>query len=215
MHDKEQRRERAKADPLALRLIEVGIGAGWNSHDCLQFAREAYEFLRSTVPEVAIRNAGDGSAKLVPRSKPSSRPVKGPEWSHDLEIRRRALQTLADRNLMMKEAAEVLGISVATVASTAHRLRIRFHGRRGSRKSHPAQGTIRNSFPTSAPTNGLGIPKLLATVDAGVKRRCPGCNQIFRPTELHHVLCDGCENRQYAAPPMNGSESTTPRHSSR
>ena len=206
--------EAIKPDPLALRLLEVAVTAGWKPHECLEFAREAYRFLTSTRPEVAVaqsvRPAADPSAKPTPHLKPSSGRVSCPEWNGDLEVRRKALQTLADRNLMMKEAAELLGVSLATVASTAHRLEIRFHGRRGRGRSRPAQGKIK-----ATAENEFLAPALLAPVDAGLKRRCPACNKVFRPTELHHVLCDDCENKQYAARPLDRPEILMPRHSSR
>jgi hypothetical protein len=197
-------------DALALRLLELAVGAGWKPRECIEFAREAYKFLtltRAVHQTVAVAEdiAADEtvrSDKLVSTSAPSPHPANCPEWSSDFEIRRRALQTLADRNLMMKDAAELLGISLATVAYTAHKLKIRFHGRRDSRKFHPAPGNTkavaRNGSPPPAQINGLAIPKLLAPLDKGVRRRCPSCNQIFEPAEVSHHLCDDCEGGGHA-----------------
>jgi hypothetical protein len=205
MHRHGSRRERAKSDPVALRLVELAVAAGWKPRECIEFAREAYKFLTLTravhqtvaVAEDIAVDETVRSGKLVPTSAPSPHPANCPEWGSDFEIRRRALQTLADRKLMMKEAAEILGVSLATVAYTAHKLKIRFHGRRG-----PAKGTIKataqNDSVAPAQVNGLAIPKLLAPLDKGVRRRCPSCNQIFEPAEISHHLCDDCEGGCHA-----------------
>jgi hypothetical protein len=94
---------------------------------------------------------------------------------------------------MMKEAAEILGVNLSMVAYTAHKLKIRFHGGRPG----PAPGRIKaaaqNGSSAPAQSDGLAIPKMLAPLDKGLKRRCPACNQVFQPTEVNHVLCDDCE----------------------
>jgi hypothetical protein len=95
--------ECVETDPLALHLIKLAANAGWKPDECIEFAREAYKFVTSTLSEVAVH-------QTVVVAKNTARP----EWSSDLETRRKALQELADRNLMMKEAARILGVSLSS-----------------------------------------------------------------------------------------------------
>jgi hypothetical protein len=46
----EQRGECAESHVLALQLIELAIAAGWKPRECIEFAREAYKFVMSTLP---------------------------------------------------------------------------------------------------------------------------------------------------------------------
>jgi hypothetical protein len=197
--------EYVETDPLALQLIKLAVNAGWKPRDCIEFAREAHNFVTSTVSEVVAHQtvapakdiAVDKVARLGKSMPASASALDRPEWGRDFEIRRRALQTLADRKLTLKEAAEILGVSLGTVVYTAHKLKVRFHGRRGPARETKA--AAQNGCAASMQINGLAKPKLLAPLNKGVKRRCPTCNQIFQPTEDSHVLCDDCENRQYEA----------------
>jgi hypothetical protein len=68
--------ERVKTDLLALHLIEIAIGAGWKSGVCVKFAREAYEFLMSTLPQVGPSSSSRVDMKsrsklLPPKIRPS------------------------------------------------------------------------------------------------------------------------------------------------
>jgi hypothetical protein len=124
-----------------------------------------------------------------------------PKWGPDIQTKRKTLQALADRNLMMREAAEILGVSHSVVASTAFKLKIRFHGRRGQRRpptaTPKATSKLTNS-PARLAINDAAVAKLVMPVDRGLRRRCPSCNQVFEPAEVSHYLCDDCEGRGHA-----------------
>jgi hypothetical protein len=204
----EPKGERAKNRLLALQLIELAIAAGWRPRECIEFAREALEFVLSTLPGAATgrvaRSSELGEEIGQPSEKRSERPDI-PEWGPDTETRRKALQVLADRNLMMREAAEILGVSHSVVATTAYKLKIRFHGRRGKRRpptaTPKATSKLTNGTPARSAINGTAVAKLLVPVDRGLRRRCPSCNQIFEPAEVSQHLCDDCESSNYAGPP--------------
>jgi hypothetical protein len=106
---------------------------------------------------------------------------------------------------MMREAAEILGVSQSVVASTAFKLKIRFHGRRGKRRpptaTPKATSKLTNGTPARPAIHGAPVAKLLVPVDRGLRRRCPSCNQIFEPAEVSQYLCDDCENSNYAGSP--------------
>jgi hypothetical protein len=226
------RSKATESDPIAYRLLELAIKAGWKPVDCLQFARAAHEFVLSTLPDkVHQKRVASESFELVPttRSAEASRDqAKRPsarrkpavqtgdeslaqrraklEWSSNLEIRRRALQTLADQNRTMAEAAETLGVSHSTVASTAFKLKISFHGRRGSQR--PRRTAVRSiggapklAKPIHTRVNGKAVASSAGSrsVDQHMQRRCPSCNRIFKPEEISHYLCDDCETGSHAA----------------
>jgi hypothetical protein len=201
----EQRGECAESHVLALQLIELAIGAGWKPRECIEFAREAHEFVMSTLRRAdqqlaAGRPGAVEDAKETARSAPTT--TERPKWGPDIATRRKALQALADQNLMMREAAEILGISQSVVASTAFKLKIRFHGRRGKRRPPTATpkvtSKLTNGTPAHPSTNGAAVARLLVPADRGLRRRCPSCNQVFEPAEVSQYLCDDCEGRGHA-----------------
>jgi hypothetical protein len=124
------------------------------------------------------------------------------EWGSDREIRRKALQTLADQNRTMAEAAETLGVSLGAVAYTAYKLKISFHGPRGGSKSGRPPVRRIKSLPkfAAAHLNGKAVANLQGNqdVDKHVQRRCPSCNRVFEPMEISHYLCDDCEGGGHA-----------------
>jgi hypothetical protein len=205
-----------RSDLLALRLLELGIGAGWKPRDCIEFAPQAYKLVTSTLPGAATqqlvaaarepveigqpgRTKGSIDGKRRPH-RPSSR-----EWGPDLESRRNALQALADQNRTMHEAAKILGVSRSLVASMAGSLKISFHGVRNAHRAAPKKAAtpakLTNGVPTPGLITGAAVWKLVAdrSVDRRMKRRCPACNQIFEPTGVSQYLCDDCENGSHAA----------------
>jgi hypothetical protein len=203
--------ERAKTRLLTLQLIELAIAAGWKPRECIAFAREAYKFVMSTLPEAADqqlaggskngeRIAGEDAAEQM--AQPGTPTNERPKWGPDTATRRHALQALADQNLMMRDAAAILGVSQSVVASTAFKLKISFHGRRDKRRSPtatPKAGSkLRSGTPARPAINGAAVAKLPVPVDRGLKRRCPSCNQIFEPAEVSHYLCDDCEGGGHA-----------------
>lgn len=205
---------RARTDLLALHLVELAVAAGWEAGDCMEFARAAYKFIMSTRPEAATQQLVAAARELAeirqPRGskdrtgrkslphRPSCR-----EWGFDPEAQRNALQTLADQNRTMRDAAEILGVSYGRVATSAAKLKISFHGRRG-RRARPAAPTKTKpaaKLTKGTPTiNSTAVATLVAgqPPDRRVKRRCPSCNGIFEPTEVNHYLCDDCEDSRYA-----------------
>jgi hypothetical protein len=207
----EPKGERAESRLLALQLIELAIAAGWKSRECIEFAREAHEFVMSTLPESAsgrVAGSSEPRGRIDGSSKKISERSDTPKWVPDTEARRIALQRLADQNRTMRESAEILGISPALVSTVAARLKIRFHGRRG-RKLHPTAS--KNS---GAPTkrgngtaagvlrNGAVLKRLPVDrpADYRMKRRCPSCNRVFEPTQINHYICDDCESCNFAGP---------------
>jgi hypothetical protein len=187
------------SDPLAFRLLELAVKAGWKPRDCVQFARAAHDFILSAGRQ-PMEQTGNGSLPKPPAKL---------EWGSDREIRRRALQTLADQNRTMAEAAEALGVSLGTVAYTAYKLKISFHGPRGRSKSGRAPVRRIKSVPKFASAaaphfNGKAVESLADKRDVGqhVQRRCPSCNRIFEPMEISHHLCDDCESSNYAGSPQ-------------
>jgi hypothetical protein len=199
--------EYVETDPLALQLIKLAVNAGWKPRDCIEFAREAHKFVMSTLRRAdqqlaAGRPGAVEDAKETARSAPTT--TERPKWGPDIATKRKALQALADQNLMMREAAEILGVSHSVVATTAYKLKIRFHGRRGKRRppmaTPKATSKITNT-PARLAINDAAVAKLLMPVDRGLRRRCPSCNQVFEPAELSQYLCDDCESSNYAGPP--------------
>jgi hypothetical protein len=204
-HGEPTKGERAESPFLALQLIELAIAAGWKPRECIEFAREAHKFVMSTLPEAAAGHIARSSELGGEIGRPSEkRPASAdiPKWGPDIGTKRNALQALADHNLMMREAAEILGVSRSIVASTAHKLKIRFHGRRGKRRpptaTPKATSKLTNGTPARPAKNGAAVAKLLVPVDRGLRRRCPSCNQIFEPAEVSQYLCDDCESGNHA-----------------
>jgi hypothetical protein len=204
-HGEPTKGERAESPFLALQLIELAVAAGWKPRECIEFAREAHKFVMSTLPEVAAGRIARSSELGEETGQPSGkRPASPdiPEWGPDIETKRKALHALADQNLMMREAAEILGVSQSVVASMAHKLKIRFHGRRGKRRpptaTPKATSKLTNGTPVRPAINGAAVAKLLVPVDRGLRRRCPSCNQIFEPAEVSQYLCDNCESGNHA-----------------
>jgi hypothetical protein len=204
----EQKSEPANTRPLALRLIELAIAAGWKPRECIAFALEAHEFVMSTLrradQQLAAGTPGAAEdAKETARSATAT--TERPKWGPDTATRRKVLQALADQNLMMREAAEILGVSHGVVATTAYKLKIRFHGRRGKRRpptaTPKATSKPTNGTPARPSTNGAAVARLLVPADRGLRRRCPSCNQVFEPAELSQYLCGDCESSSYAGPP--------------
>jgi hypothetical protein len=205
----EPKGERAKSRLLALQLIELAIAAGWKPRECIEFAREAHEFVMSTLPDAAIGLVA-GSIELGkdvgrPRERGAQQQPGRPEWGPDSETRRNALQSLADQNRTLREAAKILGISHSLVVVTARRLKVSFHGRRG-RKLHPtasknteAPAKPANVTRAGALPNGAALKKLPVdrSADCRVKRRCPSCNQIFEPAKVSDYICDDCGCSNY------------------
>jgi hypothetical protein len=192
--------QRAVSDLLALRLIELAIGAGWKPRDCIEFAREAYKFLSSTQPQGATQQLLETHEPPRIDQPPISEDSRPPQWGPDLEARRHALQTLANQNRTMYEAAKILGISKGLVASTARRMNISFHGLRRLHSSAPAETNATAELANGIATTGL-VPA--AAMDKAVtkqpgeqcmKRRCPACNQIFETTEISDYFCGDCGN---------------------
>jgi hypothetical protein len=69
---------RGMNDLLAVRLLELAIRAGWQPGDCVKFAREAHEFVMSTLPEVALQQIGAGTRELaerIPRDEATNVPA--------------------------------------------------------------------------------------------------------------------------------------------
>jgi hypothetical protein len=192
-----------ETDPLALQLIELAVSAGWKPRECIEFAREALKFVTSSVSAVGVHQtvapAKDiaGDLGQPGKSTPDSAPVlPRPKWGSDSETRRKALQVLADRNLTLREAAEILGISPGLAFATASRLNVRFHGYR-SRKLQPAARSI-NAAATpkrrramNAPVNGKAVADPAAS--PRMQRRCLSCNRIFEPAEISQPFCNDCE----------------------
>lgn len=184
------------SEPLAFRLLELAIKAGWNPTDCVWFAQAARDFILSV--------GGRSTAQTGNESLPQ--PPAKLEWGRDPEIRRRTLQTLASQNRTMRQAAEALGVSQGTVVSAAYKLKISFHGPRSGQKSgRPPVRRIKNSpkFASAAAAhfNGKAVAKLARNPDAPqhVQRRCLSCNRIFEPMEISHYLCDDCESGNSAS----------------
>lgn len=189
---------------LVFRLLELAIGAGWAPRDCIEFAREAYKLVAPTLPEttthqvVAAREPSRIDQPGVSEDSPHL------EWGQDLESRRNALQTLANQNRTMYEAARVLGISKGLVASTARRLNISFHGIRRLHAAVPMRTGATSEF-----VNGAKASALVSAATMGeeaskqpvalMKRRCPACNQIFETTEIGDYLCDDCGSGSHIA----------------
>jgi hypothetical protein len=202
--------ERAETRLLGLHLIELAIAAGWKPRECIEFARDAHEFVMSTLPE-ASTGLIVGSSELGkeigrPREKEPQQQPGRPDWGPDSETRRNALQSLADQNRTLREAAKILGISHSLVVVTARRLKVSFHGRRG-RKLHPAAS--KNIEAPAKPKNGTAAGALLngaalkkSPVDQpgerSMKRRCPSCNQVFEAAKVTDYICDDCESSNYA-----------------
>jgi hypothetical protein len=198
------RADEGRSNSLALRLLELAIKAGWKPHECIEFAREAHKLITSTLPEAVAGFAARGpepERKVATNgandtAPPAPATTERPAWGPDPETRRKALQALADKNLMMSEAAEILGVTQSVVASAAHKLKVRFHGRRGRGLRRQSTANLRNGTPTLR-TNGAAAARLLdpAIVDCRLKRRCPSCNQIFEPTGISHYVCEDCSRR--------------------
>jgi hypothetical protein len=199
--------QRARSDLLALRLIELAIGAGWRPAECIEFAREAHNLVMSTLSEkVAVRT--EESTEEKNGHLTTSRPTAKPEWGSNPETRRRALQTLADQNRTMAEAAEILGVSKGLVTSAAFKLKVSFHGRRSRPKvlRTPVRRIKRApKFASAGHThlNGKAAVSLAGNRDVNrhVQRRCPSCNRIFEPIEISQYLCDDCESGRNAGSP--------------
>src|SRR5262245_41056389 len=91
-----------EGDPLALKLIELAVNAGWKPRDCIEFAQEAHKFVTSTVSAAGAHHtvaaAKDIAVDLgqLGKSTPDSAPgLHRPEWSPDPETRRKTLRALA------------------------------------------------------------------------------------------------------------------------
>jgi hypothetical protein len=147
MHAHQRPYERAKTDPLALQLIELAVSAGWTPRECIEFAREAHKLVTSTASAVGVHQtvapAKDSAVDLsqpcksVPDAAPALHP---PKWGPDPGTRRKALQALADKNLTLRQAAEILGVSMSLVGSTAHRLNIKHQVPRSPRPKAATSG---------------------------------------------------------------------------
>jgi hypothetical protein len=202
--------ERTETRLLGLHLIELAIAAGWKPRECIEFARDAYEFVMSTLPEAATGRVAGSSELGKEIGQPSEKGLQQqpgrPEWGPDSETRRNALQSLADQNRSLREAAKILNISPSLVAVTARRLKVSFHGHRGRKlrptaskdieaPARPANGAAADVVP-----NGATLKRLPADgpADCRMKRRCPACNQIFEPANLSDYICDDCESSDHA-----------------
>jgi hypothetical protein len=193
--------ECVETDALALWLLELAIAAGWKPRECMEFAREAHKFIISTLPGPATGRVARASEPGKEIGRPSH-----PGWGPDPETRRNALQTLADKNLTLREAAEILGISPGLAFATASRLNVRFHGRRG-RKLQPAARNINAAVKPKkrtamhAPVNGEAVAKspMGPAASPRMQRRCLSCNRIFEPAKISHPFCNHCEYGNSAA----------------
>src|SRR5262245_6551953 len=155
MHAHQWPYERAKTDPLALQLIELAVSAGWAPRECIEFAREAHKLVTSTAsvvgthqPVAPAKNIAVDLGQPGKSTPDSALRLHRPEWGPDPETRLKTLHAAAALKLRSKEAANILGVTTSTVTSAAHKLKIRFHRRRG-RKPQRAAGDI----------NGAAKPK--------------------------------------------------------
>jgi hypothetical protein len=176
---------------LALKLIELAVAAGWKPRECIGFAREAHKFVMSTLPEPATGLVARSSEPVKEIGRPSH-----PEWGPDQETRRNALQVLADQNRTLCEAAAILGIKPSLAFTTASKLKVRFHGRRGRK----LQRAARNINAAAKPKNRTAISALVngeavahPAPSPRIRRRCLSCNRIFEPAEVSHPFCNDCE----------------------
>jgi hypothetical protein len=196
-------RQWVEADPLALKLIELAVNAGWKPRDCIEFAQEAHKFVTSTVSAAgALQTVACAKDIAVDLSEPgksmpdSALALHRLEWGPHPETRRNALQALADQNRTMREAAEILGIKPSLAFYAARRLKVSFHGPRG-RKLQPAardlNGAAKPKKRTAmhAPVNGEPVADLAGS--PRIQRRCLSCNRIFEPAEIRHSFCNACD----------------------